>query len=727
VSDGVADANDVAVAAQAALDTALAKRSAEGLALRVVEVDTSQLLPRRTVQPKPVARMQVEERHGRLILQREQQAEATALQILGRKLALMATEHRAWSAICVRAGEQLDRAQGRAAARAARAAKKAAAPATTRKKLTEKQQQSAKQPKPLKARPYTAAQSVETLLKLDAAFNRAQRRARLMVQRLEDKLARARKQRQDLVYGLESRLWSARRRVADILRRKQEKAAPKGGPKGTAKQAEVGATKKRSAAADAPKTKKKKTPKTTKKKTQWPARDEDATPPGAVADDLAPSSTALIVRPAQELAVTTLVVAPQLPNLPKTVVSPCCVAHKVALAGPSPYAILSVAGTELCEKSTGRQLARAFQCLIRQVHPDTGSHSCLEHSAVAIELLQAARTAARGSDPSSRALTPSNEPARDEGHQERRIEDQWGRRFKKRRVETEGDRDVKTARPPASCVAPGVAVPTSLVIFVPTSLMIVFPEPCSAVQLPVSPPATTTVPCCVGHKVALARGCVFAILSVGGERMHQATPAHKLKAAFQEIMRLVHPDHGNCRQHASEAVLLLMETKAQLLLRTTATKRPRETSTQEPAAAAAAAMPDDNRALAPGQIIDAVLDDAQIRLALKKCRETAKEGIDGRPWMVARWSRNGTPQQEWLGYATGKGGRYAEVKWLWQRAEQQEPGRWFDGEGGWWAPILDKDGDEAAVTTMVPDIDGNVLVHALLPFSHKTPGETTET
>jgi hypothetical protein len=228
----------------------------------------------------------------------------------------------------------------------------------------------------------------------------------------------------------------------------------------------------------------------------------------------------------------------------------------------------------------------------------------------------------------------------------------------------------------------------------------------------------------VGHKVALARGCAFAILSVGGERMHQATPAHKLKAAFQEIMRLVHPDHGNCRQHASEAVLLLMETKAQLLLRTTATKRSRETSTQEPTAAAA--MPDDSRAPAPGQIIDAVLDDAQIRLALKKCRETAKEGIDGRPWMVARWSRNGTPQQEWLGYATGKGGRYAEVKWLWQRAEQQEQGRWFDGEGGWWAPILDKDGDEAAITTMVPDVEGNVLVHALLPFSHKTPRETTE-
>jgi len=73
-------------------------------------------------------------------------------------------------------------------------------------------------------------------------------------------------------------------------------------------------------------------------------------------------------------------------------------------------------------------------------------------------------------------------------------------------------------------------------------------------------------------------------------------------------------------------------------------------------------------------------------------------------WLVARWSGlDGSVRNEWLGHATGCGGVYAEVEWTHVLQGTGSDGAFVDADGLAWAPLTDDDGDEATVTTCVPN------------------------
>jgi hypothetical protein len=67
---------------------------------------------------------------------------------------------------------------------------------------------------------------------------------------------------------------------------------------------------------------------------------------------------------------------------------------------------------------------------------------------------------------------------------------------------------------------------------------------------------------------------------------------------------------------------------------------------------------------------------------------------------------------KWLGFLTGKGGRYAQVQWLY-RESQEGSADYVDDAGQRWEELVDGDGDEAVFVTSVPDVDQRIEVLVL--------------
>ena len=747
----------VGVQFTAALDTTMAGRRAGGLALRVVEADTSTFLVRqRSKRPTTAAQCQLEERHERILLQKECGEGIKAL--AGLKSQIMAAlqtelkEKAAFATLLAKMAASLERAQLRQARREEReaklaqkkAAKKAPASATALKKEKEKAM------KPVKAKPYTAEQSVAALQKIDAKFEQAKWQARQLVLRQEAKLSRARGLSIAQLHRLEGKVWSARRRESEILRQKEEKKRLVGGAKEKAKLA----TKKTEAGAAegaAPKVKK------CKPKLKAPP----STPAQPTISSLpAPStiSTALVVRAPLELAVTTLVVAVEstAEALPAPITAPCCVAHRVLLAGRDPFAILSVGGTSLDASSPSRIVLEAYRRLMLQVHPDKSN--CSVHGGDALSRLQEARTQARRCGRRPRGEESSVEAT-----------DAWGRPWKKRRVERDPgwvavgrsrrgtaptlallESAVEVARSApiegessalpmpivevassslvmraaeersANVEEESSALPTPVVEVASTSLVVRAAEE-EEERSPALPASATIQPCCVAQRVVLARGCLFAVLSIDGESVSEETPKEVLVAAWRRVMLRVHTDSGGCWTHASEATPILTAMKAQI----GRPKRSRDASADNDTSEEDGPQrPKKRRRTEAGGEEPRPLSEAVQRDFVKqRTREAQKKNVDGRAWLVARWSQIGGEEREWLGYATGHGGKYPQVKWVYERSSvrELELGAHADDDGDWWLPLRDDDGDEATFVTSVPDSEGTTLVHELSAYTHAPP------
>jgi hypothetical protein len=87
-------------------------------------------------------------------------------------------------------------------------------------------------------------------------------------------------------------------------------------------------------------------------------------------------------------------------------------------------------------------------------------------------------------------------------------------------------------------------------------------------------------------------------------------------------------------------------------------------------------------------------------------------------WLEAVWRHAGSStgaeplSYKWLGFLTGKGGRYAQVQWLY-RESQEGSADYVDDAGQRWEELVDGDGDEAVFVTSVPDVDQRIEVLVL--------------
>jgi exonuclease III len=501
----------------------------------------------------------------------------------------------------------------------------------------------------VKVRRYTAAQSVATLQRMDAKFNRARRQADEKLRRLQAALDRAAKPSIAALHRLEEKLARARRKVWNNLRaqaERLERAKARGGAP-VKKVLSPGATAKRPARKDAqhgsPTM-----PHSSSASSVTVAEPSSAasvstrplphvSTPAVSSHVPSPDAGILVVRVPMEVAVTTLALALEVVEASQAVTSPCCTGHRVVLAKHCPFAILSVDGPALDESSPSTLKTAAFRRLMRLVHTDAGG--CREHSGDAVRLIKEARE--KVCRPTAGPREAGCPVPQEHSHVRMDLSD---RPWKRRRRELD------------EC---------------PTSAS--------------SPPSTSTTAEPSVAPVAAAHG-----EAVSGADTSVAAPGHA--PAASRTARLT------ARERVQHRQLTDPERSSK--------RRRKELA---------------------GVVDTAPLTEESQREFMRRLHASAATRT---PWLVSTWSidRDG-PRQEWLGLATGRGGRYPQVRWMFRRAciGQRDVGAHRDSDGGWWLPLVDDDGDVADFTTNVPSALGDVAVHELAVYRCLVPVKESET
>jgi hypothetical protein len=106
-------------------------------------------------------------------------------------------------------------------------------------------------------------------------------------------------------------------------------------------------------------------------------------------------------------------------------------------------------------------------------------------------------------------------------------------------------------------------------------------------------------------------------------------------------------------------------------------------------------------------------------LSAEEQRRVIRQMGGANRWLEAVWRHAGSSADEeplsykWLGLLTGKGGRYAQVQWLYRESQEEGSADYVDDAGQRWEELIDDEGDEAVFVTSVPDVDRRIEVLAL--------------